>query len=501
MQPVESPGSAGPRGNAAGVAQIEVLIIGAGCSGIGAAIRLQRAGIHDFVILEKAAGLGGTWRENTYPGCACDVPSTLYSYSFAPNPDWSHAFAGQAEILRYLHRVADEHGVTARIRFGAEVLAARWDDASRRWLVDTRNGNYAARVVIAAAGPLHRPAIPELPGLASFAGKTFHSAEWDHGYDLTGKHVAVIGTGASAVQFVPEIQPRIGKLHVFQRTPSWVLPKPNPEMSDSARQLFRRIPGTQQVLRGAQYAMLEALAYGFRHPRALRELERLARRHLVKQIPDAQLRELLTPTFVLGCKRILLSNTYYPALARPNVELHATAVHEVKRDAVVGADGTVAVGLDAIIFGTGFHVTDPPIAEVVYGQGGRRLADLWRGSPRGYMGTTVSGYPNFFLILGPNIGTGHSSAFSIIEAQLDHILGAVGAMRERQWTRLEVRAETEEAFNSEVQAAVKSTVYNTGGCSSYYLDANGRNSTIWPWSTSRLVDRVGRFEPEAYRAL
>ena len=480
--------------------RVEVLIIGAGCSGIGAAIRLQRAGIDDFVILEKAADLGGTWRENTYPGCACDVPSTLYSYSFAPNPEWSRAFAGQAEILRYLHRVADDHGVTARIKFRTEVLAARWDDASRRWLVETRDRDYAARVVVAAAGPLHRPAIPELPGLDTFAGKTFHSAEWDHDYDLDGKRVAVVGTGASAIQFVPEIQPRVGKLHLFQRTPSWVLPKPNPEMSGTARGLFRRVPATQQVLRGAEYALLEALAYGFRHPRLLRELQRLARRQLDKQVADARLRELLTPTFILGCKRILLSNTYYPAITRPNVELHATAVREVTRDGVVGADGTAARGLDAIIFGTGFHVTDPPIAERVHGQGGRRLAEQWAGSPRGYMGTTVVGYPNLFFILGPNIGTGHSSAFSIIEAQLDHILGAVTAMRERQWTRLEVRADVEAAFNAEVQTAVKSTVYNAGGCSSYYLDANGRNSSIWPWSTTRLVDRVGRFEPAAYRA-
>jgi cyclohexanone monooxygenase len=246
--------------------------------------------------------------------------------------------------------------------------------------------------------------------------------------------------------------------------------------------------------------MLEALAYGFRHPRVLQEAERLARRHLAKQIPDARLRAALTPSFVLGCKRILLSNTYYPALAAPNAHVHATAVTSVRGDTVLGADGSIADRLDAIIFATGFHVTDPPIAERVWGLRDRRLADHWGGSPRGYMGTTVAGYPNFFLVLGPNIGTGHSSAFSIIEAQLAHISGAVTAMRDRGWTRLEVRADVEAAFNDEVQDAVKSTVYNAGGCSSYYLDANGRNSTVWPWSTTQLVDRVGRFDAAAYQA-
>jgi cyclohexanone monooxygenase len=480
--------------------RVEVLVIGAGCSGIGAVIHLREAGVHDVVVLEKAAALGGTWRENTYPGCACDVPSTLYSYSFAPNPSWSRAFAGQAEILRYLHRVADDHDVTRQIVFNAEVRAARWDDARRVWDVDSTAGRYEARVLIAAAGPLHRPSFPALPGLETFGGKTFHSAQWDHDYDLAGKRVAVIGTGASAVQFVPEIQPLVAKLHVFQRTPSWVLPKPNPQVGPTAQRLFRRVPAAQQALRGAEYALLEALAYGFRHPRALRQLERLARRHLAKQVADPRLRELLTPAFVLGCKRILLSNTYYPALTAPNAEVHATAVASVGRGAVIGADGSVAADLDAIIFGTGFDVTDPPIAERVYGEAGLRLADKWSGSPRGYMGTTVVGYPNFFLVLGPNVGTGHSSAFTIIEAQLEHITGAVTAMRDRRWTRLEIRADVENAFNDEVQAAVASTVYNAGGCSSYYLDRNGRNSTIWPWSTTRLVDRIGRFDPTAYQA-
>jgi cation diffusion facilitator CzcD-associated flavoprotein CzcO len=479
--------------------RVDVLVIGAGCSGIGAAIRLRRAGVHDFVILEKAADLGGTWRENTYPGCACDVPSALYSYSFAPNPAWTRAFAGQAEIWSYLRRVAIEHDVVSRIAFETEVTRAAWSDADVAWRVDTTRGQFLARVVIAAAGPLHTPAIPTLPGLADFRGKVFHSAEWDHTYDLAGKRVAVVGTGASAIQFVPKIQPLVAKLHLFQRTASWVLPKPDHRVASLERTLFTRFPASQTALRRAEYALLEALAFGFRHPRAMRALERLSLVYLRSQVKDEALRRALTPTFVLGCKRILLSNTYFRAVASSNVALHATAVSRIDENAVHGADGSAA-DVDAIVFGTGFHVTDPPIADRIVGAHGRSLADDWKGSPRGYLGTMIVGFPNFFMMLGPNLGTGHSSAFSIIEAQLDQISSAVTEMRDRSWARLDVRADVEAAYNDEVQGALASTVYNAGGCASYYLDANGRNSTIWPWSTTRLVRRVGAFEATAYDA-
>jgi cation diffusion facilitator CzcD-associated flavoprotein CzcO len=479
---------------------VEVLIIGAGVSGIGAAIRLRQAGIDDFVVLEKAGDVGGAWRENTYPGCACDVPSALYSYSFAPNPDWTRAFAGQAEIWSYLHQVAIEHGVTPRIRFRSEVLSATWNEAERVWRVESTRGIYTARALVAAAGPLHKPSVPDLAGLTTFAGKMFHSAEWDHGYELAGKRVAVIGTGASAVQFVPEIQPRVAKLHLFQRTPSWVLPKPDHAIPAIEGAVFRHFPQTQRAVREAQSAVMEVLAFGFRHPRAMGVLQQLARMHLRAQVPDPRLRRALTPRFVLGCKRILLSNTYYRALSRSNVAVHPTAVTSVKPGEVIGADGTVAA-VDTIIFGTGFHVTDPPIAACIVGASGQRLSDRWKGSPRGYLGTTVVGYPNLFFMLGPNLGTGHSSAFSIIEAQLDQIVAAISTMRRERWTRLEVRADVEAAFNDEVQAMLSRTVYNVGGCTSYYLDASGRNSTIWPWSTGRLVRRVGKFEARAYSAL
>ncbi len=485
--------------SAAAGRRFDVAIIGAGCSGIGAAVRLRQAGFGDLVVLEKAGEVGGTWRENTYPGCACDVPSALYSYSFAPNPDWSRAFAGQEEIWRYLRRVADEHGVRPAIRFGAEVLDARWDEDTRVWRLATRAGAFVARALVAAAGPLHEPSIPALPGLSDFGGRVFHSSRWDHGHDLRGRRVAVVGTGASAVQFVPEIQPRVAALHVFQRTPSWVLPKPNPALSEVARAVFRRVPSTQRAVRAAQDALLEGLAVGFRHPRAMGVLEAVARRHLRRQIPDPALRQALTPRFVLGCKRILLSSTYYPALAQPNVRVHATAVARVAPGRVIGADGSEAA-VDTIVFGTGFHVTDPPIAARIRGVGGELLSARWAGSPRGYLGTTMVGYPNLFFMLGPNLGTGHSSAFAILEAQLAQIAAALSAMRERGWTRLAVRPEAEAAYNDALQAGLARTVYNAGGCRSYYLDTNGRNSTTWPWSTARLVRTVGRFEPGAYDA-
>jgi cation diffusion facilitator CzcD-associated flavoprotein CzcO len=478
---------------------VHVLVIGAGCSGIGAGVRLRERGVLDFVILEKGDDFGGAWRENTYPGCACDVPTALYSFSFAPNPDWSRAFAKQAEIRAYLRRTAEEHGVERHVRFGVEVLEARWRDAEQVWDVRTSHGDYTAQVLVAAAGPLHRPRIPRLEGIAEFPGTVFHSAQWDHGYDLRGKRVAVIGTGASAIQFVPEIQPLVGALHLYQRTAPWVLPKPDHVVPPLERALFRRVPATQRALRRAEFAMLEALAFGFRHPPVMRALQRIGLLHLRMQVRDRALRRALTPSYTLGCKRILLSNTYYRAVAQPNVTVHSTGVRAFRGPAVVGDDGSRAE-VDAVIFGTGFHVTDPPIAERIVGDAGRRLSEVWSSSMEAYVGTTVAGFPNLFFMIGPNLGTGHSSAFSIIEAQLDYVVGAVAEMRERRWKSIAVRPEAQRAYNGELQEALQSTVYNVGGCQSYYLDASGKNSTIWPWSTGRLTRRVGSFDPSAYEA-
>ncbi|WP_222598502.1 flavin-containing monooxygenase [Lentzea tibetensis] len=445
----------------------DVVVIGAGPSGIGAAIRLRAQGF-DVEVLEKSPELGGTWRDNTYPGCACDVPSSLYSYSFAPGT-WSRAFAGQREILQYLRITAERHGV--RPRYGTEVRSAEWDGA--RWLI---NGEISARTIVSATGPWHEPKIPDA---GPFEGEVFHSARWNHDYDLRGKRVAVVGTGASAIQFVPEIQSTVDQLYLFQRTAPRVLPKPSAKLP-------------RQVV----FGIMELFSVGFRHPRIMKLVQKLGTYNLRRAIEDDELRAHLTPDFVLGCKRLLMSNTYYSALARPNVELVPQAVRSFTPNGIVAADGTERE-VDAVIFGTGFHFSDPSVAKRVV-SGGRTLADVWRGSPQAYLGTSVHGFPNLFLLLGPNLGTGHSSAFTVIETQLNYITSALTAMRAAGWPVVDVREDVQHAYNTEVQQALQRTVYNAGGCVSYYLDANGRNSTMWPWSTIRMMRRIRDFDPDDY---
>jgi cyclohexanone monooxygenase len=476
---------------------VEALIIGSGLSGIGAAVALRQAGVHDLVLIEKADEPGGTWRDNTYPGCACDVPSALYSFSFAPNPEWTRAFAGQPEIRAYLHRTAATYGITPLIRFGTEATRAQWNPHDARWHVETTRDHYTARFLIAAAGPWHEPLLPGIPGLADFPGEVFHSSRWRHDHELTGARVAVVGSGASAVQFVPAIQPRVGRLHLFQRTAQWVLPKPDHYVPRAERWLMRRLPAAQRALRQAEYAAMETLGLGFRHPSLLRAVQKVGMLHLRATVKDPRLRRALTPDYTLGCKRLLLSNTYYPALTRPNVTVHATAVEAVDGSRVIGADGSVAE-VDTIILGTGFHILDMPVAHRVFDAGGASLDDHWKGSPDAYLGTTVSGFPNAFILLGPHLGTGHSSAYMVLEAQLDYVSRAVRHFRSAGWTSMDVRPEVQAAFSAEVQQALPPTVYNAGGCSSYYLDGNGRNSFSWPWSTGRMRRRLAHFDPEAY---
>ncbi len=478
----------------------DVAVIGAGISGIGAAIRMKEANVGSFALFEKSNDIGGTWRDNTYPGCACDVPSALYSYSFAPNPAWSRAFAGQAEILAYVRHVASRYGVLPHIRFGIEVRRATFDDDARMWTLETNRGRFTARVLVAASGPWHEPKIPAIPGDGTFTGARFHSSRWDHSVDLAGKRVAVVGTGASAIQFVPEIQPRVARLHLFQRTAQWVLPKPNAKVGAAGQWLMRNVPSTMRALRNAAYSAMEAFGVGFRHPAVLEQVQRIGARHLRRAVRDPVLQQKLRPDYTLGCKRLLMSNTYYPAVASPNVELHPTAVKEICGDRIIGADGSEARA-DVLVFGTGFHILDMPIGDKIADAKGRTLKDHWRGSPRAYLGTSVVGFPNLFLLLGPNLGTGHSSAFSILEAQIAHVVDALTRMKKERLTRVEVRKDVERAFNAEVQEALPRTVYNAGGCSSYYIDENGRNSFSWPWSTDALVARVGRFDPRAYDAL
>ncbi|GGO89153.1 cyclohexanone monooxygenase [Nocardioides phosphati] len=473
----------------------EVVIIGAGISGICAAIKLREAGVTDVVVLEKGDSFGGTWRANTYPGCACDVPSRLYSFSFAQNADWSRVYAGQAEIKEYVERVAREHGVDEVTRFGVRMDDAAWD--GQAWQLATSDGPMSARFLISAAGPWDAPNIPDLPGLADFPGRVFHSAQWDHDYDLTGKRVAVIGTGASAVQFVPEIQKQVAHLSLFQRTAHWVLPKADHAVPSLEKLALRHVPLLNRSMKRVEYAAMELVGRGFHRPKPVMVgLQKVAEGYLKAAVRDPGLRARLTPGYAMGCKRILFSNNWFQALQQPNVEVLATGVREIRGDVVVGADGSEAA-VDAIILGTGFHILDMPVAEHVRGAGGQTLADVWAGSPEAYLGTVVPGFPNAFIVLGPSLGTGHTSAFQIVEAVTAYVVQAIGHARAAEVT-LDVRADVMRDYVDEVQAGLEGTAYNRAECNSYYRDANGRNSFAWPWSSGALTRRFSRFDPTVY---
>jgi cation diffusion facilitator CzcD-associated flavoprotein CzcO len=474
--------------------RVDIAVIGAGFSGLGTAIRLRRQGIDDFVVLERHDDVGGTWWANTYPGCACDVPSHLYSFSFAPNPEWSQTYSPQPEIRAYLQRLAQEHDLYRSIRLGTAVTEAAWDEDRGRWTLQTSDGPVSARVLIAGMGPLTEPSIPDLPGLDTFEGTVFHSARWNHDHDVTGERVAAIGTGASAIQFVPEIQPRVAQLHVFQRTPPWVMPHTNRRITDRERKLYRRIPALQKAVRAGVYTGREVLVLGFvKNPRLMAVPERISRRHMRAQIRDPELRARVTPDYTIGCKRILPSNRWYPALVEANVELVTQAITHVRPRSVVTADGAERE-VDTIIFGTGFHVADMPIGEWVRGRGGKRLVDVWEGSPRAHLGSMVAGFPNLFLLLGPNTGLGHSSMVYMIESQINHVIDALRVMRQRGAAVAEVTPEAQAAYSEEMQAKLETTVWNTG-CQSWYLDATGRNPTVWPDWTWRFRMRTRRFDP------
>jgi cation diffusion facilitator CzcD-associated flavoprotein CzcO len=477
-----------------------IAIVGSGFSGLGMAIALKRDGEHDFVVLERASELGGTWRDNTYPGCGCDVPSHLYSFSFAPNPRWSRTFSGQAEIWEYLREVSRRFAIDPHIRYRHEVTSARWDAERERWELHTSGGVLTADVLIAGPGPLSDPKLPDIPGIESFRGAMFHSAKWDHSHHLEGERVGVIGTGASSIQFVPQIQPRVERLSVFQRTAPWILATRDREVSRAEHVLYRALPPAQLAMRAAVYSARELFVIGFMRPRADSPRERMARRHLEAQVADPGLREQLTPNYRMGCKRVLISNDYYPALQQPNVELVTDPIREVTPGGVITGDGTLHQ-LDTLILGTGFHVTDMPVAKWVQGVDGRTLADAWRGSPQAYLGTSVAGFPNLFLLAGPNTGLGHNSIVFMIESQLNHIVGCLRFMRRHGLHSFDVHEEVQRSFNERIQRRLQGTVWNTGGCASWYIDANGKNTTIWPGFTWPFRRRTRHFRPADYRLL
>lgn len=475
-----------------------VVIVGTGFSGLGMAIRLKQAGIDDFIVLEKAEDLGGTWRDNTYPGCACDVPSVMYSFSFEQNPNWSRVFAEQNEISDYLRHCADKYEVRQHIHYGVTFTGAEYDDQNHHWRVFSAEGaEYTGNALVSGLGALHIPSYPDLSGMDRFQGEVFHSAEWNHDYELEGKRVAVVGTGASAIQFVPEIAKKVARLHLFQRTPPWIHPKPDRRIPSRIRRWFERFPFVQRAMRAVMYGVLEARLVAVFNPKLGRFSEMVGKRHIRKSIKDRRIRKAVTPEYAIGCKRILLSNDFYPALGRSNVDLETSGVAEVRENSVVTGDGTEHE-VDAIIYGTGFHVTDAFDDLDITGRDGRKLQDTWQNGMEAHLGITVSGFPNLFFLLGPNTGLGHNSVVFMIESQLNYVLSCLRPLVRGDISQLDVRQSVQDEFNREIQGELSDTVWSEGGCRSWYLDENGVNRTLWPGFSWQYWRRTIKADPGDY---
>ena len=474
-----------------------VVVVGAGFGGLAAARALKRRD-EDFAVLEREHEVGGVWRDNTYPGCACDIPSHLYSLSFAPNPGWTHAFSRQPEIRDYLRTVAREHGLLPHIRFGCGLIGAAWDDAAQRWQIETSAGPLTAGVLIDASGPIAEPSTPALPGLEAFAGEVFHSARWNHDLNLTGRNVVVVGTGASAIQFVPAIQPQVRRMTVVQRTAPWVTPRLDRRTTRFERRLYAAAPWLLRAVRKRQYLLRDLVMWKIVvSPRVRRIATSAALHHLRRQVADPGLRQRLTPCFELGCKRILISSDWYPAVSAPNVEVVSAGVREVRVHSVVTTDGREHPA-DVIIFGTGFHVTDPPIAGHLRGRDGRTLAECWNGSPRTYLGVTITNFPNLFRLGGAGSATGHNSHVFQEECQVRYAMDALRLMHARDIISVEVRAEQQRAYVEQHAARLAATVWSVGGCRSFYQGADGVASVNWPAPTREYQRATRRFDPAPY---
>ena len=467
---------------------VDVLIIGSGFGGLGMAIKLREAGNDNFVILEKAEEVGGTWRENSYPGAACDVQSHMYSFSFAPKSDWSKRYAGWQEIQQYILDTTAKFGIRPFVRFKREVCGMHFDPAKALWTVDTSAGEqFVARHVVLASGPLHVPSIPKLPGQENFKGKLFHSAHWDHDYDLTGKQVVSIGTGGSAIQYCPEIAPKVKQLYVFQRTPAWVIPRDERKYPEITKQAFAKVPGLRQLYRARLYWSNESRVWPLFNPSIAKVVQKLAEGFIRFQVKDPALAKKLTPDYTIGCKRILISNKYFPMFNRPNVELVTDGIREIRENSIVTADGKERQ-VDCIILGTGF-IVDPRIYMKDFeltGLGGRDLREDWKDHAECYYGTTANGYPNLWQLVGPNAGLGHNSIIFMIEAQVHYILECMKLMQERGADFMDVKADVQRRFNDELQKNFKGSVWSEGGCASWYNQADGRNIALWPKSTWRF---------------
>ncbi|MDX6656810.1 MAG: hypothetical protein QOH62_1603 [Solirubrobacteraceae bacterium] len=474
-----------------------VAVVGGGFGGIGAAVMLNRAGYDDVTVFERGERVGGVWHHNTYPGAACDVPSHLYEFSFEPNPRWSRRYAPQAEIQAYLEDVARRHGVLDRIRTGTEVTSARWDEERNRWVLETSAGTHETDVLVTACGQLSVPAVPAIAGLESFAGPAFHTAQWRHDVDLAGKRVAVIGTGCSAVQVIPAIQPIAEHVDVYQRSPGWTFPKMDFAYSERTQRLFERFPILQRLDRAAIFAFMEAGAAAMTGRRWLLAPFRAAgRRQISKAIADPELRRKVTPSDEVGCKRIMLTDEWYPTLARPNVDLVTERIAEVTRGGIRTEDGTERPA-DVLVLATGFKAHGFVAPMEITGAEGRTLAQEWAQVPRAYLGMSVPGFPNMFLLYGPNTNGGTGSVIYTIEAAVDHVIAALGELERANARRIELKRQQAEAFDRELRAALAGTVWHTG-CTSWYVDENGNDPNQWPWLWSTYRRRTARIEPGAY---
>ncbi|MGO4202498.1 flavin-containing monooxygenase [Rhodococcus sp. TAF43] len=475
-----------------------ITIIGAGFGGIAMALELRRAGLTDITILEKGDDVGGVWRVNTYPGAACDVPSPLYSISSEPNPEWSRRFSEQPDILAYLRDIAERHQLRPLIRFGVTVIEAEFDEHVNRWSVRTADGEIVeSDVLVTAVGQLSRPALPDIPGRETFAGPAFHSAEWNHDVDLAGRRVAVIGTGASAVQFVPAIAADVGRLTLFQRSAPWILPKPDRVYGDRHHRIFRSVPATLRGERLVTWGIFELLTVGLLDTRWRGGIAgALARRHLRKQVTDPALRAALTPDYEPGCKRMLLSDEYYPALTRGSVDVVVGAIDRIEPDGVRTVDGTLHPA-DVIIYGTGFAATEFLAPMKIRGRAGRSLDDAWSDGAHAYLGVTTAGFPNLFLMYGPNTNLGSGSIVYMLESQARHIAGLVEWLVEQPGCAVEVDAGVERRFDDRIQRKLADSVWSL--CSSWYRTASGKITTNWPGTVTAYRRRTRRPDRRDFR--
>lgn len=480
---------------------LETVIIGAGFGGLGMAIRMLQEGRKDFVVLEKAGDVGGTWRENTYPGAACDVQSHMYSFSFAPKNDWTQRYAEGPEIYNYIQETTDKFGLRDYIQFNTEVSGAHFNEQSGYWKIDLKDGNTLySKYVVLASGPLHVPQIPNYKGMDKFKGKVFHSAQWDHSYDLTGKKVASIGTGGSAIQYIPEIAPLVKQLDVYQRTPAWVIPRDERKYGNLETMLLKKVPFVRQLHRTRLYWTNESRVMPIFYPRMLTAAQKgleLFIRYQVKG--DKELAQKLTPNYVVGCKRVLISNKYYPTFTRKNVDLILDSIQEFTETGIITKDGTHREA-DCVVLGTGFLV-DPRIYMKDFpctGLNGRELMADWKEGSEAYYGISVSGYPNLFQLVGPNTVLGHNSIIFMIESQVNYILDAMKTVEKKKTDYIDVKPSIQAKFNADIQKKIKGTVWQNGGCVSWYQQADGKNFSIWPGYTWRYWLETRKIKPSAY---